>query len=112
MGGIDNAYFGIRNLYTWTQLSAPRLAGWNHVEARIRDTDVLITINGEPTESVARNSTEGYGRAFIGSGSSNNTVEPFDGYTYVDNVFLGHVPEPATLSLLALGGLAMMRRRS
>jgi hypothetical protein len=52
-------------------------------------------------------------------------VSPSDGYTnlhftvnapgpvfmYLDNVVLGGVPEPATISLLGLGGLALIRRK-
>ena len=33
------------------------------------------------------------------------------GIAYLDNVSLSQIPEPATLSLLAIGGLALLRRR-
>jgi hypothetical protein len=32
-------------------------------------------------------------------------------YQAQDNISLDHVPEPATMSLIALGGLALLRRR-
>jgi hypothetical protein len=32
-------------------------------------------------------------------------------YLYIDNVMLTCIPEPATLTLLGLGGLALLRRR-
>ncbi|MBL7221983.1 MAG: PEP-CTERM sorting domain-containing protein, partial [Phycisphaerae bacterium] len=36
----------------------------------------------------------------------------YDGhYIYVDDVLVTQAPEPATMSLLALGGLALLRRR-
>ncbi len=38
-------------------------------------------------------------------GATNQTV-------FVDDVNFNYVPEPATASLLALGGLAMLRRRA
>jgi hypothetical protein len=36
---------------------------------------------------------------------------PMGGYWEIDNVRLEYVPEPATLSLLAFGGLALLRKR-
>ena len=52
------------------------------------------------TETVAGRRTSGY----IGSGVWYNA-------TGFDNIVISEVPEPATLGLLGLGGLAMLRRR-
>jgi hypothetical protein len=111
LGGIDNTKFGIRNQFTWIELAADRLAGWNHVKAEINTQKINVTINNNPTESFFRNSIDDYGTLYMGSGFSNNTVEPFNGFTYIDNMSVERIPEPATLSLLALGGLALLKQR-
>ena len=37
--------------------------------------------------------------------------QPWDSVNYIDYISIHEIPEPATLSLLALGGLALIRRR-
>jgi len=114
LGSLDNTKFGFRNLFTWTQLSAPRRAGWNHVKATLDSTDITFKINSYPKEVFARASTGGYGRIYMGSGFSNNTVDPFDGFTLIDDLSVQNVPEPASLALIGAGALALIgaiRRR-
>jgi len=113
ISGLDNTKFGFRNHLAWTGLAADRLPGWNSVAALIDDTQIHITINNNPTETFARNNTGGYGRLYMGSNFSNNTVAPFAGFTYLDDVVLAIIPEPSSLLLSALGmlGVAGFRRR-
>ena len=44
-------------------------------------------------------------------GLAQNTVVGEDGYLYVPDPVVLHVPEPLTIGLLGLGGLALLRRR-
>ena len=39
------------------------------------------------------------------------TQNDYQGISYYDNLAITEVPEPVTMSLLALGGLAVIRRR-
>lgn len=43
--------------------------------------------------------------------SGNTSGIPYSPYLYYDNIQLTNVPEPASLGLLSLGGLALIRRR-
>ena len=51
---------------------------------------------------------------YIGADWSNPTRSGLHNLSFegsIDEVYLSNVPEPATLSLLALGGLALLRKR-
>jgi hypothetical protein len=56
--------------------------------------------------SAYMSTTDGYG-SFIWTVTSDNASS----YIYLDKVMLTGVPEPATIGLLGLGGLALLRRK-
>ena len=80
---------------TPSSLVDPALTGDWQEFSRTYDSASLSGVIGQPLTIVL-----GVGRNATGSQSR------------FDDVSLGYVPEPATMSLLALGGLALLRRKS
>ncbi|MBT7170143.1 MAG: PEP-CTERM sorting domain-containing protein [Phycisphaerales bacterium] len=65
-----------------------------------------VTTSGDIGVTVLNSTTELSSIRFAISGTSSN-----DQAIWLDNVEVQGVPEPATMSLLALGGMAMLRRK-
>jgi hypothetical protein len=87
----------------WFNLTTPRSVGWHRFEAHIGPTTVDFYVDGLlDTAAVPHNGGMWY-EARIGSGLSST------GTAFYDNYLL--TPEPGTLTLLALGGFALLRRR-
>jgi hypothetical protein len=90
----------------WFNLNTNRSVGWHRFEARIYANYVDFYVDGLPdTLGVPQAGGDWY-NARIGSGLSTA-----GGAASYDNYLLELVPEPGSLFLLALGGLAVLRRR-
>ena len=109
---------------TWTSLSSPQKNTWYHIEVDLSTQDkgagtygrlgsgtfVGRIYQGNTLLTGANNS-----QTFYGNGNYNGigfTAQGGDtaSTVYVDNLSTGPVPEPASLGLLGLGAVAMLRR--
>ena len=83
-----------------------RSMGWHAMQIEITGDEIRFSVDGTLAEVEARPNGFGFDSIVLGSDLSANGWN-----VSVDNVKLEVVPEPATLALLALGGLAAFRRR-
>jgi hypothetical protein len=90
----------------WFNLNTDRSVGWHRFEARIHATYVDFYVDGSPDTLGVSHAGGDWYNARIGSGLSSG-----GGQASYDNYLLELVPEPGSLFLLALGGLAVLRRR-
>lgn len=90
----------------WFNLTTDRSVGWHRLEARIYAGYVDFYVDGLPDTLGVTHAGGDWYNARIGSGLSTA-----GGAASYDNYLLEVVPEPGSLFLLALGGLAVLRRR-
>jgi hypothetical protein len=114
--GADAGNNGPTSVFNWFSPSffgGPRQSNaWTTWTFTVH-ADQLVTIEAFGTSMTTTAAMPGGGVEFIacgGSGSTNTNRPGLNGF-YVDNVAWTPVPEPMTLSLLALGGLGLIRRR-
>ncbi|MBU0617670.1 MAG: PEP-CTERM sorting domain-containing protein [Planctomycetes bacterium] len=100
--GVDTTVYNARVLtgLNWFNTTTPKVADWVKLTAEIKTATVDVFVNGVLNASSPRAPDITFDCVVLGSGLSSNVDVHFDG-----------VPEPATLSLLALSGLALLRRR-
>lgn len=85
---------------------------WNHIVAEVLDGQISLTVNsGSSTRSYNPDNLYLAGSAnYVVMGCSQAGTRHFDGL--IDEVLIStYIPEPATLVLLALGGITLRRRR-
>lgn len=84
-----------------------RATGWHNLKAEIKSTTIDFYVDDVFVESGNRPANVyGFDCVVLGSGYTAN------GQTaWIDNLRVEVVPEPATLGLVALGGLLLLRRR-
>ncbi|QDU34847.1 PEP-CTERM motif protein [Poriferisphaera corsica] len=86
---------------------------WTHWELVVDgDSDnVKLYANGEMLFDITSAVTDGY--AYIGYSDRYSSVnsDPVNTWAILDNLKITDIPEPASLALFGLGGLAMLRRR-
>ena len=96
--------------------SIPATAGWHMWEATFTASAVTVTldilsdgtIDSTLVVPLSGDYTTGLGAVRLGGPSSLSSA---GGGGFFDDIYLAQVPEPASLALLALGGLALIRRR-
>ncbi|MEZ6083488.1 MAG: PEP-CTERM sorting domain-containing protein [Phycisphaerae bacterium] len=120
----EHYHVRVLNMYggdNWVPISAGlkdssgQLAGWNRYQAIFTESSLTVTI-----DLGADGSIDG---TFVSAGAPSATpfidlrfggpsnLSSAGGGASFDNISLEVIPEPATLSLLALGGIAALRRR-
>jgi hypothetical protein len=85
---------------------------WNHIEMEFNGTDPdngTVTIRVNDSEYVREDYMTGYESPALGE--IDDLKVTFEGGGLIDNFRLSVVPEPGSIALLGLGGLAMLRRR-
>lgn len=83
-----------------------RAIGWHNMEIMITTSEVRFSVDGFLCEIEARPNGFTFDSVVLGA---DLTAAGHD--AWVDNLLVDIVPEPASLTLLALGGLALIRRR-
>ena len=104
---------GSGNFFKLNGPGAPlRSTGWHNLKAVITDTQVTFFVDG--ILSAAENTTVAASRSFelvrLGSGVASAAQAYVDNVS-VDNNPVPPVPEPASVALLGLAGLAVLHRR-
>ena len=99
----SNFTFGVNVTANSTDLSL----NWSGVKANGSTPYGYTVFTYSDTSASRYTSGSGLGFDLTGAGQYANTD---NGY-YIDNIVVTAVPEPACLSLLALGGLTLLRRR-
>ena len=123
-GTSEHYHVRVLNMYggdNWVPISAGlkdssgQPAGWNRYQAIFTESSLTVTI-----DLGADGSIDG---TFVSAGAPSDTpfidlrfggpsnLSSAGGGASFDNISLEVIPEPATLSLLALGGIAALRRR-
>lgn len=91
----------------WFDTTATRTANvWTKMTAKIMTDSVEIYVNDVLAGSSSRSPGFTYDSVVMGSGLTSADVD-----AWYDDVAVYNIPEPGTLVLLALGGLALIRRR-
>ncbi len=92
----------------WQTLTgaANRSTGWHTLKLVIDSDSYDFYLDGVLGKSVTRTDTIGFDSIALGSDLTANGRK-----AWIDNIKVEITPEPATLALLGLGGLALARRR-
>lgn len=86
-----------------------RSTGWHTMEARIGDSQIRFyvdTILSKTIDISGISPDRSYETVKVGSNLSSTAV------AYFDDVYVARTPEPASICLLAVGGLMLARRRT
>ncbi len=91
-------------------------AGWHHFKAIIKATSILFELDlgkdgiVDGQRLVTTSDTSGIGYNILRLGGPSNLSSTGGGAGF-DNVSIDQVPEPATIGLLGMAGLALLRRK-
>lgn len=112
-GTHSNVYYQGRVTFgsNWNTLNdqpgaVGRGAGWHRMTMSIRSTEVRFLVDGVLAEIENKPNNLGYDCVVLGSG-----LTAAGHGSWIDNLRVEVIPEPMSGLLLALGGIALMRRR-
>ena len=105
--GVDTTVYNARVLTGdgWINTTTAKTTEWVKLTALIKTSTVEIYVNDVLNASSPRTPGVTLDSIVLGSGLSSRVSAHFD------DVLVSGIPEPASLALLALGGLALIRRR-
>ncbi|RMF80679.1 MAG: PEP-CTERM sorting domain-containing protein [Planctomycetota bacterium] len=123
-GGVTVGGYAVRTVFiggnpgNWVAFDTnpPVVAGWHHFSATIGATSILFELDlfndgiVDGQRLVTTNDTSGIGYNILRLGGPSDLSSAGGGGGF-DNVSIQQIPEPSALALLALGGLAALRRR-
>jgi len=108
--GAANVSVDVGGANVWTGSGVP--TGFS---ITLTDATYAISLPGTSTDTGSLNGTHSLASSYTGNGALGFFVQNNTGWAQcfmeVDNVAIDVVPEPMTLAMLAMGGLAMLRRR-
>ncbi len=110
---FDGSYYQGRVTFgtNWNTLdeepgAVQRSVGWHRMLIEVTSSEVRFYVDNVLQEVEPRPNNFGFDTVVLGSDLTANGHQ-----AWIDNVVVSIVPEPASLALLVLGGLALLRRR-
>ena len=112
--GGNNDFSGVPDLVpgVWTSITIAtnQLVPWSGVGASLAGFDALTNISVQVWGTSGVSDTDDTPRLDT-AGAPVYPMMPYSGLVDIDNIYWTEIPEPMTIGLLGLGGLALIRRK-